>query len=123
MKLTIVGSRNYNDYTQFKNVINETLKKWNYKITDIEKIISGGAKGADSLAEKFAKENNIILTIYQPDWKTFGKAAGIMRNTDIINDCTHVIAFPSHQGSGTQDSIRKAKKDNKIIEVFWIDEK
>lgn len=121
MKLAIVGSRNYEDYTEFKNVIAKTLKKWNVTIADIEKIISGGAKGADSLADKFAKENDIPITNFYPDWKAFGKAAGVMRNTDIVNECTHIIAFPSRDGSGTQDSIRKARKENKIIEVMYID--
>lgn len=44
-----------------------------------------------------------------------------MRNTDIVNECTHMIAFPSVNGKGTQDSIGKAKENDKVIEVFEYD--
>jgi hypothetical protein len=48
------------------------------------------------------------------------KKAGLLRNTDIINESTHVIAFPNDKGSGTQDSIRKAQKLGKIVKVIYI---
>jgi len=121
IKLALVGSRDYDNYAEFKTIINGTLKKWNYKISDIEKVVSGGAKGADTLADKWAKENKLPITTYIPDWKAFGTAAGPMRNTDIVKECTHVIAFPSREGAGTQDTIAKAKKANKKVEIYYID--
>ena len=121
MKLALVGSRDYTNYSQFKSVINKTLKKWNKKISDVTLVISGGAKGADTLAEQWANEYKKPMTTFIPDWKAFGKGAGIMRNTDIVNWCTHMIAFPSIKGKGTQDSIQKAKNAEKPVEVFYID--
>lgn len=68
MKLAIIGSRDFEDYELCKNTI---LKNCN--INEITEIVSGGAKGADSLGEKFAKENNIKLTLFLPNWQKFGK--------------------------------------------------
>lgn len=121
MILALIGSREYNNYEQFKTIISKTLDKWNVKITDVSLVVSGGAKGADSLADLWATENKKVMKIFLPDWKKFGKAAGIIRNKDIIDECTHVIAFPSKKGKGTQNSIKRAKEANKIMEVYFID--
>ena len=121
MKLALVGSRDYTNYSEFKIIIASTLKKWNKKISDVTLVISGGAKGADTLAEQWSKEYKKTITIFIPDWKAFGKAAGPMRNTDIVNECTHMIAFPSTKGKGTQDSIIKAKNTKKTVHIYYID--
>ncbi len=119
-KIGIVGSRQFNDYVSFEKCVFKILSNWNINFKNIT-IISGGAQGADTLAEIFAKKYNISMTIYKPDWKKYGKGAGIMRNTDIINECTHVIAFPSRTGKGTQDSIRKAQTKNIPVKIIYID--
>ena len=121
MHLAIVGSRNYKDYSDCVDKINKTLLEWNIDIKNIDSCVSGGAQGADTLAERWAKENNIRPDIKRPDWNAHGKAAGIIRNTDIVNACTHIIAFPSKSGRGTQDSIRKALKLKKVVKEFYID--
>lgn len=114
-KLAIVGSRDFTDYDFLCRKIEE-----NFKIEDLAFIVSGGCRGTDSLAEKFAKDNSIETIIYKPDWNAFGKKAGPMRNTLIVNECTHMIAFLSPDSIGTRDSINKAKKKGinpVIIEV------
>ena len=84
-------------------------------------IVSGGARGADTLAEQWAQRNSVPCQVFKPDWKRHGKAAGILRNTDIVNNCTHMLAFPSRRGKGTQDSIKKARRAEKDVHVTWID--
>ena len=84
MKVAVIGSRTFNDYEEVKrslSAINITL------------LVSGGAKGADTLGEQYAKENNIPTKIFLPDWNKHGKAAGFIRNTDIINEAELVVAF------------------------------
>ena len=118
--LGIVGSRNYVDYESFKTNTNNTLEKWDIQIENIDSVVSGGARGADSLAEKWAKENNISVTIFKPDWKSLGKKAGILRNTDIVNESTHLIAYPMKDSIGTWDSVRKATKKGILCEVIKV---
>jgi hypothetical protein len=84
-------------------------------------VVSGGAKGTDTLARNFAIENKIPLDEIHADWNTYGKNAGPVRNTQIATLCTHILAFPSHSGKGTQDTIKKAKSKNKKVTVHYID--
>ncbi len=83
-----------------------------------KKLKIGGAKGADSLGEEYAKENNIPTKIFIPDWDKYGKSAGMIRNTDIVNESELIVAFWDGISSGTLDSINKAKKNNKKVLII-----
>lgn len=74
-------------------------------------IATGGAKGADALAERWAKRRGYLVFSFPADWKRHGKAAGPLRNSDLVAIGTHMVAFPSQKhGKGTQDAMRKAEK-------------
>lgn len=109
MKVGIIGSRTFNDY----DLMVESLK--GLKITTI---VSGGACGADKLAEQYAKEKNIPTKIFLPDWDKHGKSAGFLRNTDIVNESEIIIAFWDGSSKGTADSIKKAKELNKTTIII-----
>jgi len=104
-KLAIIGSRTFNDYSILKLFV---LKSVN--LNKFDTIVSGGAKGADTLAEKFAEEFNLDMEVYLPDWNQNGKIAGFLRNQTIIDNADAVIAFVVNKSKGTLDSIIKAKK-------------
>jgi hypothetical protein len=110
MRLAIIGSRTFTDY--------ELLKQEVSKLGDIEEIISGGARGADSLGIRYAKENNITSIEYLPDWEEYGKSAGFRRNIDIVNVADFVLAFWDGKSKGTKhalDFAEKSGKDSLII--------
>lgn len=109
MKVAVTGSRDFNDY--------ETLKENISNIKNISLIISGGAKGADSLAEQYALENSIDTLIIKPDWKRFNRGAGLIRNKQIVDSSDMVIAFWDAESKGTAHVIEYAKKQNKEIIV------
>src|SRR3989304_258994 len=100
MNLAIVGYRFFSDYDKFKEIVDQYVIENGWPNT----IVSGGAAGVDTMAEKYAQENNIPTNIYKPDWKTLGKKAGIIRNTDIANNSTHILALPSKKSIGTIDT-------------------
>ena len=108
MKLAVVGSRTFNDYDLLKSKLDQIHNK-----KPITLIISGGAKGADSLAEKWAKENHIEVLIFLPEWDKYGKKAGYLRNEDIIKNCDVALAFWDEVSKGTLSSINLAKKYGK----------
>lgn len=116
INLGIVGYRNFNDYECF----NENIKTFICNYGKIDKIVSGGASGADHLAERYAKENNIPIIIHKPEWNKYGKFAGPKRNQYIIDDSTHLIAFLSPDSKGTYDSINKAKSKNIPLMIINI---
>ena len=116
MKLAVVGSRAFKNYHQLKHVIDQICTEQ----FSISEIISGGAKGADSLAERYVNDNqNIKLTVFHPDWTKHGRAAGVIRNTSIVKSCDILLAFWDGKSRGTKDSIAKAEQfGNKIILVM-----
>jgi hypothetical protein len=109
MKVAVIGSRTFNDY----ELVKETLTK-----LDITLLVSGGAKGADSLGERYANENNITTLIFKPDWERHGRGAGMIRNTDIVKNSDIVVAFWDGSSKGTLDSIRKVEKLNKGLMII-----
>ncbi len=106
----IVGSRTFNDYEYMKSVL-----KW----YNIRKIVSGGAKGADKLAERYALEYDIPNQVFEADWNRHGKAAGPIRNKQIIEACEELIAFHDGKSKGTMHSIKFAKQNNKPVYIYW----
>jgi len=116
--VAIVGSRTFNDYDSFKYHINKLFEKYNKKPNEL-RIVSGGAIGVDSMARTYANENKIELLEFLPDWRKYGRAAGLIRNSDIINSADWVIAFSQNNSSGTNDSIKKAKTTRKKLDIIY----
>ena len=112
MKAAIIGSRSFDNYQLMK----DSLSKHN-----ITEIISGGASGADSLAEKYALEKDIPLTIHFPNWKAFGKTAGMVRNYKIVTDADIIIAFWDGSSKGTKNSIDTANQLGKEVIIISFD--
>lgn len=113
MKLAVVGSRGFNNYDLLKTKLDALHDK-----RPISLIISGGAQGADSLAERWAKENGIESKIFLPDWNQYGKSAGYKRNILIIEASDAVIAFWNGISKGTQHSINIAKEKPKPLAII-----
>lgn len=107
MKVAVVGSRGFDNYELMCDVLDK------YTITEI---ISGGARGADSLARRYATDAEIKITEFLPDWSK-GRRAGIDRNTDIVAAADIIIAFWDGKSSGTYDTIKKARAANKVVHI------
>lgn len=81
-------------------------------------VVSGGAKGPDTLGVLWAKENDVEVKEFMPDWEKYGRAAGFKRNSQIVESANLVIAFWDGLSRGTKDSIDKARKLNKRVEII-----
>lgn len=112
MKIAVIGSRKFVDY----EFLAEKLKF----LTDTDTIVSGGAKGADSLAARYATKNNVNLTVFPADWEKYGRSAGYKRNVQIIDESDSVIAFWDGSSKGTKHSIDIAKKQGKHLIIHLI---
>lgn len=109
INLAVVGSRDFNDYSYMKEVL-----QW----FDIKRIISGGAKGADHLAEKYAAEHGLPITVFPAEWERFGKSAGYKRNMKIVEAADEIAAFWDGQSKGTKHTIDFADDKGKPVYVF-----
>lgn len=110
--VAIVGSRSFDDYEYMKDCLDKHT---------IEEVVSGGCKyGADKLAERYAEEKDLTLTILPADWEMFGKSAGFKRNVDIVRRSDYVIAFWDGKSKGTKHTIEIARKQNKRVIIYYF---
>lgn len=103
MLVSVSGSRNYNNYDKIKS----TLDYYRANITHVN---VGDARGVDSLVVRYCIENSISYTVFVADWNKYGKAAGPIRNQDIIKGTFLLIAFPTVDSKGTIHAINYANK-------------
>ena len=76
-------------------------------------IVTGGARGIDTLAEYWAKANKIEWVCYLPQWQIYGKRAGLVRNEEMVQFCDIVIAFWDGKSNGTLYTLQYAKSINR----------
>jgi hypothetical protein len=111
IKLAIIGSRSFSSYNDLDNA----LKDLNFELA---LIISGGARGADQLAESWANANKIAFRVILPQWKKYGKGAGIVRNQLIVKEADFCLIFWDGKSLGTKSTIdfcEKLEKPFKLI--------
>lgn len=109
MKVLVCGGRDFTD----EQLLEEALSKFK-----IDFIIDGGAKGADYLAYMYAIKHSIKHESFPADWEEFGKAAGHIRNQQMLDEGKPdlVIAFPG--GKGTANMISRAEAAG--VEVICV---
>lgn len=115
IKIAIVGSRNFKNFDEFTKKIDPVFNRL-YEM--VECIVSGGAMGTDSMAERYAKYSNINIIIHRPEWKKHGNSAGIIRNRTIIKNSDLILAFLLGTSKGTENSIKVARQLKKELLVF-----
>ena len=113
MRVIIAGGRDFNDFDLLKEKCDKILS--NIKVTEI---VSGGAKGADSLAERYAFGCGYNFKKFTANWNDLGKAAGIIRNCDMSLYSDALIAFWDGKSRGTKHMIETAKNDGLKIRII-----
>lgn len=115
MRLIVAGGRDFNDYELLEYNLTHILKNFSY---DEITLICGEAKGADSLGKNFALKNGIKIESYFPDWNLHGKRAGTIRNKQMAENGTHLVAFWDGKSRGTNSMIELAEE--RKLEVIVI---
>ena len=118
-RIIIAGSRNMTDYGLMKKTWADYLKRHGLEANEVN-IISGGAPGADSLAERLAKEEGIPITVINADWKKHGRAAGPIRNRAMAERADALLAFLQENSKGTANMIQQAKKHGLEVTIINI---
>ena len=114
-KVIIAGCRDFADYALLCSFADQVLAG----AADIE-IVSGGARGADALGERYARDRHYALKVFPADWNKWGRAAGPIRNGQMADYADALIAFWDGQSSGTRDMIRKAEEKGLAVHVKMI---
>lgn len=115
MRLLVCGSRWWID----KEFIRRVLKGYETEYGPLL-IIEGGAKGADTIAREIATEEAWVVLEYQAQWNKYGRAAGPIRNQQMIDEGQpeEVVAFHMEGSRGTQDMIDRARKAGLLVAVY-----
>ena len=107
MKVIIAGSRTITDY----QIVKQAIAQSGFEITTV---VSGGARGPDQLGERYAKEHDIPIEQYIPDWTPDGKnldrSAGLKRNIEMAKNADAVVAIWDGESRGTMHMIAHAAK-------------
>lgn len=126
--LLVVGSREITDYWFVRRTIDRFIAPIRNKYRF--QIVSGGARGVDSLAERYAHENGMDLHVIRAQWEKYGKAAGPIRNEEMhkyISSFEHrgCIIVWNGKSPGTRYNIPLAKQyDNPFrLVVFGKEDK
>ena len=109
MKLIVAGSRKFIDHSLLECKIEWFLNVLETKPEDTI-IISGTARGADQLGEKYAKENNMEVIRMPADWNSLGKRAGFVRNQEMAKKADACIVFWDEESRGSMHMIDISRK-------------
>jgi SLOG family YspA-like protein len=105
MRVLVCGGRYYSDREALEKYLDALHSE-----SPISLVIDGGASGADTLANQWAVERHIRAASFPADWRKHGKAAGPIRNQQMLDEGKPdvVVAFPG--GRGTADMVARAKR-------------
>lgn len=117
-RVIIAGSRSFSNYELLRKhclfLLQEKMR------THRVIIVSGHAHGADTLGERFAKEQGLTVELHPAKWKALGKAAGIIRNAEMARASDALIAFWDGKSRGTAHMINFARRRG--LEVSVVEE-
>lgn len=102
-RVLVCGGRDYDDW----RLLSETLSELHAERL-ITLVITGDARGADALAQRWANHAHVQVACYPPNWRFLGKKAGPIRNQAMIDHGKPDIVFAFPGGRGTEDMITRA---------------
>lgn len=120
--IAIVGSRSFSNLDLLNEVMSEIIKKEG----NFTNVVSGGAKGCDTLANEWATSNDVNMIVFLPKYENFPSKKKWMapkeRNTLIVENSDIVLAFWDMKSTGTKDTIDKSVERNKKVYLYDITE-
>jgi predicted Rossmann fold nucleotide-binding protein DprA/Smf involved in DNA uptake len=113
MRVAVVGSRSLGN--RCYAVLEEHMPD------GASEIISGGAAGADGLAERYAEEHGLVMTVIRPDYKTYDRQAPLIRNSQIIAESDYTLILWDGSSRGSLNVIMTCIKVNKPFKVLLVE--
>lgn len=104
MKTIIAGSRDITD----ASMLDAALIAWGWR-AEITAVVCGEAPGADALGREWAEQRALPVLSYPADWKTHGKAAGPIRNAQMVDVADALLALWDGESAGTKNAIKLAR--------------
>ena len=116
-RLIVCGGVDFNDYSYLKNQLDRLIAYY-----ENIRLVSGHARGADTLAERYAAEKSIPIQVFPAEWNKYGKAAGPIRNRAMLEyakeETPVVAAFWNGKSRGTGNMLKQAKAAGAECHIF-----
>lgn len=126
ISVIVAGSRSIRDYEVVNRGILKGIEVFRKSGYLLNKVISGGAGGVDSLGERWAKENKVPLEVYPANWQPDGAdgktdySAGFKRNILMAGVADALIAIWDGKSNGTRHMIETAKNHHLHVYVYIV---
>ncbi len=126
LRIIVAGGRDFQNYNLLSSTLETYIREMqSMNISENQIVfISGTARGADTLGEQFARQQNYIVKQFPANWNLFGKRAGYIRNEQmakysVANGNRGVLfAFWDGQSKGTKHMIELARKYSLEVHVI-----
>jgi hypothetical protein len=115
MKVIVAGSRNITKYA----IVEKAIQDSGFDVTEI---VSGGARGVDTMGETWAVKRGIKIQRFPAEWEKYGVSAGPIRNSKMAEYGEALIAIWDGVSKGTKNMIQCAKNNKLKIAVFIFKE-
>lgn len=119
MKLIIAGSRNYTNEADFFHRMSQIIVAVPW-IQEATEVVSGTARGVDTLGEEWAALYGLDITRFPANWAKYGRRAGHIRNAEMAKYADGLIAFWNGVSPGTASMINLAKAEGLKIFIEMI---
>lgn len=121
-KIIIAGGRTFDDYGKAHGILHDLfIRAGNWVYPCGVEIVSGGARGADKIGERFAADWSAPIKRFPADWGKHGKAAGYIRNEEMAKYADILVAFWDGESKGTKHMIDLALKHGLEVHVYMYE--
>lgn len=114
MRVIIAGTRSFNN----PDMLAAAMDRFAELYGPVDVVISGGARGADTLGERWAQKRGIHIVRMPADWPRYGRAAGAIRNGEMVAQADGLVAFWDGASRGTADVMRQAREKHLHVLVW-----
>ena len=115
-KVVVAGGRDFNNFPLLRDTLDKLLEVKTH--SHLIEIVNGTARGADTLGGCYARLRNYSVALFPADWEQFDKAAGHIRNKEMLDYADVVVVFWDGKSRGTKNMIEITKKAKKPIRVI-----
>jgi hypothetical protein len=112
-RVIVAGGRNFFNYQLLKEKLDKLFSEKKNVV-----IVSGMAKGADQLGERYGKEHGFLISYFPALWNQHGSRAGFIRNEEMAKNADACVCFWDGESTGTEDMIKVAQRYNLKVRVI-----
>jgi hypothetical protein len=115
-RVLVSGSLSFDDYELLRTTLNRLLVGRENVV-----IVTGSAKGAESLAERYAQERGLGLKQILANWETYGRGAKVIRAAQFIDAADSAAFFWDGKSKTIADLIERAETKGIPVEIVRFD--